>query len=92
MSKKYDYGDLKRKVNYYKDIPLSKINPDDVVDIKDIKIYKRKSSNERILDFLNDVENPYVFKIKGRLVKMSFKENGMEAEDCLTNCIKSLYR
>lgn len=90
--KNYDLKDLKRKVKYYKDIPVGAINPDEVIDIKDIKIDRRKSSNERILDFLNEVENPYVFKIKGRVVKVSFSENGKTVDDCLTSVLKSLYK
>lgn len=92
MMSNYDLKDLKRKVKYYKDVPVSEINPDEVIDIKDIKIDRRKSSSERILDFLNEIENPYVFKIKGRLVKVRFSENGKTAEDCLTSVLKSLYK
>ncbi len=92
MMKNYDLKELKRKVKYYKDIPVSEINPDEVIDIKDIKIDRRKSSNERILDFLNEVENPYVFKIKGRVVKVNFSENSKTADDCLTSVLKSLYK
>ena len=90
--KKYDLKDLKRKVKYYKDIPISEINSDDVIDIKDIKIDRRKSSDERLLDFLNVVENPYVFKIKGRVVKVNFSDIDKTAEDCLTSVLKSLYK
>ena len=52
----------------------------------------QKSSNERILDFLMKVKNPYVFKINGRLVRMRFTENGPSADDCLTNMLQNLYR
>ena len=37
---------------------LEDINPDDVDEISSIKIDRRKSSNERILDFLTQVKNP----------------------------------
>lgn len=90
--KKYDLKELKRKVKYYKDIPISEINSDDVIDIKDIKIDRRKPSDERLLDFLNVVKNPYVFKIKGRIVKVNFSDSNKTAEDCLTSVLKSLYK
>lgn len=90
--KKYDLKELKRKVKYYKDIPISEINSDDVIDIKDIKIDRRKPSDERLLDFLNVVKNPYVFKIKGRIVKVNFSDSDKTAEDCLTSVLKSLYK
>ena len=55
---------------------LEDINPDDVDELSSIKIDRRKSSNERILDFLTQVKNPYIFKVNGKLVRMSFSENG----------------
>ena len=75
-----------------KDIELSSISLDDVDELTDIKIDKRKSSNERILDFLNNVKNPYVFKYKGRLVKYSFSENSKSADDCLSDLLSKLYK
>ena len=45
-----------------------------------------------ILDFLTQVKNPYVFKVNGKLVRMSFSENGPTADECLTRMLKKLYR
>ena len=80
------------KLKKYENIPLSEINIDDVDEITSLKISKRKSSNERILDFLNTVKNPYVFKVNGKLVKISFSDTEKTADDCLTNVLKNLYR
>ena len=83
---------LKEKLKKYENIPLSEININDVDEITDIKINKRKSSNDRILDFLNEVKNPYVFKVKGKLVKIIFSDTNKTADDCLTDVLKNLYR
>ena len=69
---------LKEKLNKYENIPLSEINI--------------KSSNDRILDFLNTVKNPYVFKHNGRLVRIGFADTSITADECLTNVLKNLYR
>ena len=53
---------LKEKLDKFENTSLSEVNINEVDEITDIKINKRKSSNERILDFLNTVKNPYVFK------------------------------
>lgn len=45
-----------------------------------------------MLDFLNSVENPYVFKINGKLVQIKFSNTNKTAEDYLTNVLKNLYR
>ena len=77
---------------FNKNMKLEDINPNDVDEISSIKIDRRKSSNERILDFLTQVKNPYVFKVNGKLVRMSFSENGPTVDECLTQCLKNLYR
>lgn len=80
MKNKYNIKELEEKLNSCKNIKLEDINPDDVDEISSIKIDRRKPSNERILAFLSKVKNPYVFKINGRLVRMSFSENGPTAD------------
>ena len=87
-----NYKELKEKLEKCKNINIEDIDPNDVDEISDIKVDKRKSSRERILDFLNTTKNPYVFKVKGRLVKIGFSDTEKTADDCLTNVLKSLYK
>lgn len=83
---------LQEKLKKCKDMPLNEIDINEVDDLSDIKISKKKSSNERVLDFLIATKNPYVFKVNGRLVKIEFSNNNRIAEDCITNVIRSVYR
>ena len=57
-----------------------------------IKIDRRKPSDERILNFLTKIKNPYKFKVNGRLVRMRFSENGPTADECLSRMLENLYR
>lgn len=92
MKNKYNIKELEEKINRCNNMKLEDINPDEVDEISSIKIDRRKSSNERILDFLTQVKNPYAFKVNEKLVRMSFSENGPTADDCLTRVLKNLYR
>ena len=92
MKNKYNIKELEEKINRCNNMKLEDINPDEVDEISSIKIERRKSSNERILDFLTQVKNPYAFKVNEKLVRMSFSENGPTADDCLTRVLKNLYR
>jgi len=92
MKNKYNIKELEEKINRCKNMKLDDINPDDVDEISSIKIDRRKSSNERILDFLTQVKNPYVFKVNGRIVRMSFSETGPTVDNCLTRVLENLYR
>lgn len=76
MKKKYNIQELEEKLEKCRNMRLEDVTLDDVDELGSIKIDRRKSSNERILDFLTKVKNPYIFKINGRLVRMRFSENG----------------
>lgn len=83
---------LEEKLERCRNMSLDEVTIDDVDEISDIKIDKRKSSNERILDFLSKVKNPYIFKVNGKLVRIRFSNTEKTADDCLTDVLKNLYR
>lgn len=37
-------------------------------------------------------KNPYIFKVKGKLVRIRFSDTDKTAEDCLTRVLENLYR
>ena len=80
------------KVEKCRNINISDVHDNDIDEITSIKIDKRKPSNERILDFLLKVKNPYIFKINGRIVQIAFSNNDKTADDCLTNVLNKLYK
>lgn len=63
-----------------------------VNELGSIKIDRRKPSDERILNFLTKIKNPYIFKVNGRLVRMRFSENGPTADECISRMLENLYR
>lgn len=83
---------LKEKVEKCRNISFDDVDIAKLKDISEMRISKKKSSKERILDFLNTVENPYIFKVNNILVKIEFSNNNKSAEESITNVIKSLYK
>lgn len=91
--KKYDIEELAEKLERCRNVNLDDVKLEDVDEISSIKIDRRKPSEERILDFLTKVKNPYIFKVNGKLVRIRFSENTeLTVEDCLTIVLKNLYR
>ena len=90
--KNIDISKLVEKLDKCRNINLDEIDINDVDEITNIKIDRRKSSNERILDFLNEVKNPYIFKVNGKLVRIRFSDTEKTADDCLTSVLQNLYR
>lgn len=89
---KYNIEEIQEKLERCRNMKLEAVTLDDVDEISSIKIDKRKPSEERILDFLTKVKNPYIFKVNGKLIRIRFSDTDKTAEDCLTNVLKNLYR
>lgn len=79
--------EIESKINNYKSMNIKNIN---VSEIDNIKIDENLESEERVIDFLKKVSNPYFFNIDGYVVKFSYQENGVEAEECIHNAIKQI--
>ena len=88
----YNIKDLREKLDRCKNMDLNDVSLDDVDEISSIKIDKRKPSNQRILDFLSKIKNPYIFKVNNKLVKIGFSDNNRTADDALTCVLKNLCR
>ena len=89
---KYNIKELEQKIKRCKKIEVNEVNINDVDDLSEIKISRKKSKEEKILDFISKTKNPYIFKVNGKLVKLEFTDNGRKAEDAITNVLKSLYK
>ena len=87
-----DVEKIIKKIRDTKNKSLEELNIEELDDISVFKIDKRKTSNERIFDFLCKAKNPYAFKVNGKIVKIEFSETDVTASDCLTNVLESLYK
>ncbi len=71
---------------------LEEVTLDDLDETSFLKIVKRKPINEKIIGFLKEVKNFYIFKVNGKLVRIRFSNTDKTAEDCLTRVLENLYR
>lgn len=65
------------------------VNSKELVDIKDIEIDYSLPVNERILNYINEIKNPYCFKVNGVTVKLEFSENNCTLEDSIIAYLKN---
>ena len=83
---------LENMINVCQDTDIESVELEKVTDIKNIKVDQKKSSIERILDFLRSTSNPYVIKVNGTIVKMEFTNNSkLSASTCINRAIENLY-
>lgn len=89
---KYKLEELEEKINKCSKISINDVKIDDIDKLNEVKISKKKKSNEKILEFIKNVSNPYIFNIDNKIVKIEFTHNGRHAEDSIINIIKTIYK
>lgn len=73
-----------------KNVDLNTIDPDTLVDIRDINVNIELSKEERIADFINQIKNPYCYKCGKIIVKVSFEDTDITFEDRMKSYLESL--
>lgn len=70
-----------------REIDIRSVDPNDLVDIEDVKIRTDLPVGERLKDFIHQIKNPYCYRSHGVTVKISFAGK-RKLEDCLMSCIE----
>lgn len=66
-------------LNEMKNADLQSCNIDELVDIRNVKVDKSKSQMEKLIDFIDKIKNPYLFKVGDTVVKVRFSENNTQS-------------
>ena len=59
------------------------LNPQDLVDIRDVCVDKDLPKQERINEFVRQIKDPYHFRCGKFVVTARFAEDGPTLEECL---------
>lgn len=77
-----------QELDILKKVDVRNVALDDLVDIRSVKIDSTKCVEERIFDFIQQIKNPYVFKVGDIAVKVNYKENGPTFQEKFQNFLK----
>ncbi|MBP3238912.1 MAG: hypothetical protein J6M24_07555 [Lachnospiraceae bacterium] len=73
-----------------KNVDVRTVDPDTLVDIRDIKIDENLPKEERIKEYLRQVKNPYCFKVGDMVVKCSYSNDGVTIRDRFEQLVRTL--
>lgn len=59
-------------------VDIKTVDPEQLVDIRDISIHTELPREERVLDFIRQIRNPYYFRHGKIVVKIGFSEAAKE--------------
>jgi len=73
----------RKEISVMKNIDINQLDPEQLEEITDIRINDSLPKQERILDFIKKIRNPYCFKCNGMIIKLEFANEGMSFEEGL---------
>lgn len=76
------------ELNNLKNVDIENFNIDDLIDLRDIRIDKNCSVQSKIISFVEQIKNPYFFKVGKIAVKLNFDNEGPTFQEKLLNSLK----
>jgi hypothetical protein len=72
-----------------KSVDIRTVDPDTVIDAKDINININLPVPERMADYARQSINPYILKVGKILVKLGYSDTTDTADDCFERYLKT---
>ena len=66
----------KEEIQKMKDVGIRTVNRNELVDLNTVVIDENQSVEERLESFIEQIKNPYCFRVGDIAVKVVYKENG----------------
>ena len=76
----------------WKAVELQTVDKSTLVDLSDVKLDKRLSQNNRMVSYIKQIKNPYVFKVGDMAVKISFIDTDRSFKSALDSVTRFSYR
>lgn len=73
-----------------RNVDVRTVDPDTLTDIRNIKIDKSLPVDQRISDFVHQIQNPYCFKVGKVLVSVGFSGDGVTLEQRMKHYLATL--
>jgi len=74
----------------FKQVDVKTVDPDTLVDINDITVDTKLPREERILDFIRQIKNPYCYRCGKVVVKISFNDTDATLEDRMESLLRMM--
>ena len=75
---------------HMKNMDVRNVDADTLADFRDVVVNTSLPREERLLDYLEQIKNPYCFKYDKTIVKVSFSDTNDTMEDRLESYLLSL--
>lgn len=80
---------MKKVIENMKKISIKECDKEQLTDLSSIEIDREKSKQERMLDYLRQVKNPYYFRVGDVAVRLVFDEGGRSFQQCMEELVQA---
>lgn len=70
-----------------KNVDITKVNPGDLVDIRDVQINGNLKRDNQLADFIRQIKNPYCYRYGEYIVKIGFEDTSVTLTERLREMI-----
>ena len=84
----YSYD--KNDVDTLKNVDIRNVDKSSLVDLNSVHIDESQPVPERILSFLNQIKNPYCFRIGEVVVKVNYKTDGPSFQQNFEDLLRTM--
>ena len=81
----------REQIEAMQNVDIRTVDPDTLRDIRDVTVNTNLPKQERILDFIRQIGNPYCYRHGKYVVKVSFTDTDVTLEDRMLSYIRSKY-
>lgn len=78
--------ELQEELKKLASVDISTIDPEELADMENVKINPELPVQERVMDYIRQIKNPYCYRSHGVVVKISFTGK-RKLEECLGDCV-----
>ena len=79
------------QIEAMENVDIRTVDPETLRDIRDVKINANLPKQERILDFIHQIGNPYCYRHGKYIVKVGFTDTDVTLEQRMLAYIRSKY-
>ena len=69
---------------------IKEVNKDDLVDIRSVVVDTSLPPEQRMMDYLEKIKNPYCFRVGDVVVNVAYTEGGPTLNDCFADMLSLL--
>ena len=81
----------RKSISAMKDVDIRSVDKDSLVDLDSVQIDSSQSVQERVRSFLQQIQNPYCFRIGDVAVKVNYKQDGPSFQQNFEDILRSVH-